>query len=224
MAIDSSHGALDAMWAERRAWMVRTQLEARDIHDKRVLAAMAKLPREQFVPPSVRERAYADMPLPIGSGATISQPYIVARLTQLARIQPGDRVLEIGTGSGYHAAVLDEMGAEVYTIESIPALALQARARLAKLGHERVHVLCGEGYEGWPDAAPFSAIIVTAAPSTVPDKLRDQLAPGGRMIVPVGPPPWQHLTLITRSEAGFDEQILEPVAFVPMRRRDRFER
>lgn len=224
MPIDSSHDTMDAIWAERRAWMVRTQLEARGIDDTRVLAAMGKIPREQFVPPSVCERAYADIPLPIGGGATISQPYIVARMTELARIQPGDRLLEIGTGSGYHAAVLDEMGAEVYTIENVPALALQARARLEKLGHARVRVRHGEGYEGWPEAAPFSAIIVTAAPLAIPDTLCDQLALGGRMVIPVGPPTWQHLMLVTRSEGGFDEQTLEPVAFIPMRRRDRFER
>lgn len=222
--MESPQSTLETMWAERRAWMVHNQLEVRKIHDRRLLAAMARVPREQFVPPSVRERAYADTPLPIGSGATISQPYIVAQLTELAAIEPGDRVLEIGTGSGYQAAVLHEMGAEVYSVESVRTLALQARARLEQLGYTGVHVRHGEGYEGWPEAAPFAAIVVTAAPPTMPVKLRDQLADGGRMVVPLGPPPWQELMLVTRSGDDFDQRPIEPVAFVPMRRRDHFER
>jgi protein-L-isoaspartate(D-aspartate) O-methyltransferase len=206
------------MWSERRQWMVRTQLEARGIADARVLAAMLEVPREAFVPGDVKERAYADMPLPIGWGATISQPYIVAHMTELARVQPGDRVLEIGTGSGYQAAVLHAMGADVYSIESVPSLAERAGACLEQTGYGSIHVRAGDGYEGWPEAAPFAAIIVTAAPPDVPEALRNQLADGGRLVIPVGGPYFQQLMLMIRSGNTFESHAIEPVAFVPMRR------
>ena len=205
------------MWGERRAWMVHTQLEARGIHHAGVLAAMGTVPREAFVPRDVEERAYADMPLPIGWAATISQPYVVAHMSELAAVEPGDRVLEVGTGSGYQAAVLRELGAEVYSIESVPALADRARLRLEALGYDGIHVRAGDGTLGWPEAAPFAAIVVTAAPTEIPPALRDQLADGGRMVIPVGPLHIQELLVVTRRGDALQTRAIEAVAFVPMR-------
>jgi protein-L-isoaspartate(D-aspartate) O-methyltransferase len=195
--------------------MVDEQLVPRGIKDQAVLTAMRRVPRHAFVPESVRALAYADRPLPIGFEQTISQPAIVATMTELARVQPGSRVLEIGTGSGYQAAVLAAMGAEVYTIEIVPPLGQQAVKLLTQLGYKGVHARIGDGYRGWPEAAPFDAIIVTAAPPRVPEPLRQQLKKGGRLVIPVGGAD-QELRLITRSARGWDERSIIPVGFVPM--------
>ena len=186
--------------------------------DTRVLAAMARVPRHEFVPPELVDKAYQNRPLPIGQGQTISQPYIVAIMTDLLNIQPGQRVLEIGTGSGYQAAVLDEFGARVWSIEIIEALGNQAKARLPHLGYDKVEVRLGDGYYGWHEHAPFDAIVVTAAASHVPPPLLQQLKPGARMIIPVGSQfSTQQLVLITRGEDDefMTRQVL-PVRFVPL--------
>ena len=164
--------------------MVQEQLIPRGIHDERVLAVMSKVPREEFVPQDVRAESYTDGPLPIGHGQTISQPYIVAFMTEQLRLAPGDRVLEIGTGSGYQAAILAELVAEVNSIEIIEPLAKTAEVTLQRLGYKNVNVKGGDGYKGWPDHAPFDAIIVTCAPDRVPQSLTEQLRDGGRMIIP----------------------------------------
>jgi protein-L-isoaspartate(D-aspartate) O-methyltransferase len=186
--------------------------------DTRVLDAMAQVPRHEFVPPDLADRAYHNRPLPIGHGQTISQPYIVAIMTDFLDIEPGQRVLEIGTGSGYQAAVLAEFGARVWSIEIIEALGKQAQTRLRRLGYSKVEVRLGDGYYGWPDQAPFDAIIVTAAASHVPPPLLRQLKPGAKMIIPVGSRfSVQQLVLITLGEGGefFTRQVL-PVRFVPL--------
>ena len=201
-------------WERERKRMVNDQIAARDITDERVLAALRKVPRHELVPESVRDQAYEDRPLPIGHGQTISQPYIVAIMTELAALSPGDRVLEVGTGSGYQAAVLAEIGAEVYSIEIVEPLGQRARRDLSRLRYD-VNIRIGDGYRGWPDKAPFAAIIVTAAPPEVPEPLREQLAIGGRLVIPVGDD-YQELKVITRTETGFDERTVFPVAFVPM--------
>ncbi len=202
-------------WKALRERMVKQQIEARGVHDPRVLAAMRSVPREQFVPESVRSQAYADGPLPIGDGQTISQPYIVALMTELLEVGPGDKVLEIGTGSGYQGAVLGAMGVNVFTIEIRPTLCREAAARLARLGYTSVHVRCGDGYGGWPEEAPFDGIIVTAAPERVPDPLLRQLKVGGHMVIPVGAF-YQELKVITRTPEGYTEKSVVPVRFVPM--------
>jgi protein-L-isoaspartate(D-aspartate) O-methyltransferase len=202
-------------WAVLRAAMVADQIAARDVRDPAVLRAMRTVPRHELVPEGVRPEAYNDHPLPIGAGQTISQPYIVALMTELARVRPGDRVLEVGTGSGYQAAVLAEMGATVFTIEIVDALATRAAADLARLGYDTVHVRAGDGYLGWPEEAPFDAIIVTAAPPRVPPPLREQLKVSGRLVIPVGDT-FQELRVITRTARGFREQAVIPVRFVPM--------
>jgi len=201
---------------ERRR-MVDEQIEAREIVDPRVLAAMREVPRHEFVPAAERAHAYEDRPLPIGAGQTISQPYIVALMTQLAAVGPGSKVLEVGTGSGYQAAVLAACGAEVYSIEIVDALAKRAQHDLARLGIENVHVRSGDGYRGWPEVAPFDAIVVTAAAPQVPPALLSQLRIGGRLVIPVGET-WQEQTLQvhTRTETGFDVHDVVPVRFVPM--------
>ena len=198
--------------------MVRTQLERRGITDERVLAAMRRVPRHHFVPAGLEAHAYDDRPLPIGHGVTISQPYIVAFMTELAAVRPGARVLDVGTGSGYQAAVLAEMGAEVYGIEIIEPLAASAAERIDALGYTKVTIRAGDGWHGWPEVAPFDAIILAAAPREVPPALRDQLAVGGRLVLPVGDRDAQELRLITRTPAGFEERDVLPVAFVPMTR------
>jgi protein-L-isoaspartate(D-aspartate) O-methyltransferase len=185
------------------------------IRDERVLAALRRVPRHEFVPEGERAAAYANHPLPIGRGQTISQPYIVAAMTELAALDAGSRVLEIGTGSGYQAAVLAELAGEVYTIEIIPELARDAAARLARLGYGRVHVRAGDGYRGWPEEAPFDAIVVTAAPPEVPAPLEEQLGMGGRLVIPVGDY-FQELRVITRTATGLRERAVFPVRFVPM--------
>jgi protein-L-isoaspartate(D-aspartate) O-methyltransferase len=195
--------------------MVTEQLIARGIRDPRVLAALREVPRHAFVPEALRPFAYADQPLPIGHEQTISQPYIVAAMSELAQLRPGDRVLEIGTGSGYQAAVLARLAREVYSIEILAPLAERARATLSQLGVDNVTVRAGDGYQGWPEKAPFAAILVTAAPPVVPAPLKEQLAPGGRLVIPVGSGE-QELRVITRGERGFEERSVLPVRFVPM--------
>jgi len=196
--------------------MVQRQIEARGVHDARVLEAMRKVPRHRFVPEAQRSHAYEDRPLPIGHQQTISQPYIVALMTELAGVKPGDTVLEIGTGSGYQAAVLAQMGVNVFSIEIVEPLAKEASALLSALGYgKRVRVRHGDGYAGWPEHAPFDAIIVTAAPPKIPEPLRQQLKVGGRLVIPVGKH-YQSLIQATRTKDGFREESVIPVRFVPM--------
>ncbi len=208
----------EAEYAARRSEMVRTQLAppARDITNPRVLAAMGKVPRHELVPPALRQEAYEDRPLPIGHGQTISQPYIVAFMTEKLDPKPTDRVLEIGTGSGYQAGILAELVAEVYTIEIVEPLAQRAMADLARLGYTNIWVKAGDGYQGWPEKAPFDAIIVTCAPDHVPQPLVDQLKEGGRMIIPVGPLGDQQLYLLEKHDGMIRRQAVLPVRFVPM--------
>ncbi len=205
----------DEAFTLARVQMVREQIERRGVRDPRVLHAMYTVPRHLFVPEGSRERAYDDGPLPIGDGQTISQPYIVAFMTEAIRPQATDRVLEVGTGSGYQAAVLSTLVAEVFSIEIHPGLMETARRRLAELGYSNVTLRTGDGYRGWPEAAPFDAIIVTAAPPAVPQPLVDQLKPGGRMILPVGSGD-QELVRIVRTPGGVEREPLLPVRFVPM--------
>lgn len=200
--------------ASRRAQMVAEQIAARGVTDPRILAAMRTVPRERFMPASERGRAHADGPLSIGHGQTISQPYVVAYMTQALGVGPGDRVLEVGTGSGYQAAVLAELGCEVWSIEIVPALAESARAVLDSLGHG-VRVRTGDGYRGWSEEAPFDAVIVTAAPDHVPPDLIEQLADGGRLVIPVGDRD-QELLRLTRVGEGVVREELLDVRFVPM--------
>jgi protein-L-isoaspartate(D-aspartate) O-methyltransferase len=196
--------------------MIDGQLAARGIRDARVLAAMGAVSRREFVPPMLRGRAYEDGPLPIGHGQTISQPYIVAYMTEQLTLRPGDRVLEIGTGSGYQAAVLSVLVAEVYTIEIVEPLAARAAADLKRLGYTNAHVRAGDGYAGWPEHAPFDAVIVTCAPDHVPEPLIAQLREGGKMAIPVGDYGAQTL-FIFRKRGGRLEQLARlPVRFVPM--------
>jgi protein-L-isoaspartate(D-aspartate) O-methyltransferase len=204
---------------QERLEMVR-YIAAEGVTDSATLAAMRAVPRDEFVPLAYRKQAYADRALPIEAGATISQPHIVAIMTQAIGPRPGMKVLEVGTGSGYQAALLAHTGCTVYTIELVEELARSARERLTRLGYGDVQVRHGDGYLGWPEAAPFDAIIVTAAPDTVPQPLLDQLAPGGRLVVPVGSENRvQWLTLIERSPLGeLRRKVLLPVRFIPMRR------
>ncbi len=208
----------DATWAAARARMVREQLTGwgRDIRSPEVLRAMGKVPRHRFVPIAHLSEAYADHPLPIGHGQTISQPYIVAFMTEQLDPKPTDRVLEIGAGSGYQAAVLAELVAEVYTIEIVEPLAERARTTLAELGYTNVHVRAGDGYAGWPEAAPFDKVIVTCAPERVPAPLVEQLKDGGRLIVPVGPLFSQELFLLEKRGTSVEQKAILPVRFVPM--------
>ncbi|MBP7777775.1 MAG: protein-L-isoaspartate(D-aspartate) O-methyltransferase [Acidobacteria bacterium] len=197
--------------------MIETQLRARGIRDPRVLAAMAAVPRHRFVPAEVEGQAYDDHPLPIGYGQTISQPYIVAFMSEALELEPSDSVLEIGTGSGYQAAVLAKLAAQVYSIELLPELADRARRTLLEEGYGNVQVKAGDGYQGWPEHAPFTKIIVTAAPEAVPEALVEQLAVGGTMIVPVGPQTGaQELRLLTKTPRGVVTERSLAVRFVPM--------
>lgn len=208
----------DEMHAARRRQMVETQIRHRGVSDPRVLAALQNVPRHRFVREGDEANAYGDYPLAIGSGQTISQPYIVAYMTQALDPQPDARVLEVGTGSGYQAAVLGALVAEVYTVEIVPDLARRATAILAELGYAHVHVREGDGYAGWAEHAPFDAVIVTAAPDHIPQPLVDQLRIGGRLVVPVGTDD-QNLLVLTRTTDGLREDARLPVRFVPLTRR-----
>jgi len=195
--------------------MVKEQIEGRGVKDPLTLAALRRVPRHLFVPPAAAGEAYGDFPLPIGRGQTISQPYIVAFMTEALGLRGGEKVLEIGTGSGYQAAVLSHIAARVYTIEIVPELAEEARERLARLGYRNVDARAGDGYRGWPEAAPFDAIMVTAAAPRIPEPLKQQLADGGRLVVPVGDD-YQELVVVTRQGSAYDERRVLPVRFVPM--------
>jgi protein-L-isoaspartate(D-aspartate) O-methyltransferase len=198
-----------------RERMVVDQIEARGVRNAGVLAAMRKVPRHLFVPDRLRNRAYGDHPLPIGEGQTISQPYIVALMTETIRPDPVMKVLEIGTGSGYQAAVLAELCKSVYTIEIVESLGRRAGQILSGL-YGNVHVRIGDGYQGWPEVAPFDAIIVTCAPTDVPRPLADQLKEGGRMVIPVGKAGAQELVVLTKKDGRLERQAIIPVRFVPM--------
>lgn len=219
-AILAAAGPLRAgdAFAPIREHMVRDQIESRGIRNTEVLRVMRLTPRHEFVPETVRGMAYEDCALPIGYSATISQPYIVALMSELLAAEKWHRVLEIGTGSGYQAAVLAQLTARVYTIEIVPELAESARRTLQRLSHSNVTVRHGDGYRGWPEAAPFDRIIVTAAPPEVPTALLDQLAPGGRLVAPVGSGWGQDLILLEKNADGsLHRTSVAPVIFVPMR-------
>lgn len=205
-----------SQFSEQRKKMVEQQLRDRGIRDERVLTAMAKVPREEFLPENLRNQAYTDGAMPIGHDQTISQPFIVAFMTEQLRPQPTDRVLEIGTGTGYQTAVLSELVKDVYTIEILDPLAKEASARLARLGYSNAHVKVGDGFQGWPEVAPFDAIIVTCAPSKVPPPLTQQLKDGGRMIIPVGAGLDQQLHLLEKKDGQLAERAILPVRFVQM--------
>lgn len=202
-------------WSAMRSEMVQRQIVARGVRDTLVLEAMREVPRHLFVPESVQARAYEDSPQPIGDGQTISQPYIVALMSELLEVSSGDRVLEIGTGSGYQAAVLAAMGVEVFSIEIKPGLCERARETLARLEYDSVTVRCGDGYGGWPEEGPFDGIVVTAAPERIPEPLVEQLEIGGRMVIPVGAF-YQELKVLRRTADGIEESSTIPVRFVPM--------
>ncbi|MGH0029130.1 MAG: protein-L-isoaspartate(D-aspartate) O-methyltransferase [Myxococcota bacterium] len=214
-AQDGSPSGGDASDAARQR-MVTQQIAGRGVRDERVLDAMRRVPRHELVPENVRDDAYADRALPIGMGQTISQPYVVGFMSEALDLQPGEKVLEVGTGSGYQAAVLVAMGARVFTIEYVPELAERAARDLARIGFSPEAARAGDGYGGWPEHAPFDAIVVTAAPDHVPPALIEQLAVGGRMVLPVGDFQ-QELVLLRRTEDGVQREDLIGVRFVPMR-------
>ncbi|QQR76247.1 MAG: protein-L-isoaspartate(D-aspartate) O-methyltransferase [Holophagales bacterium] len=201
--------------AALRERMVDTQIVTRGVRQPAVLQAMKAVPRHLFVPEPFRAQSYEDYPLPIGAQQTISQPYIVALMTELLDLTGDERVLEIGTGSGYQAAVLSRVAGEVYTIEILEPLGRQAQRILGELGYKNVHTRIGDGYQGWPEAAPFDAIVVTAAPERIPQPLLDQLKVGGRMVIPVGAF-FQDLLVLTKTPNGVDKKNIIPVRFVPM--------
>lgn len=203
-------------YSEERTSMVRNQIRARGINDEKVLAAMLKVQRHCFVPPAYRSEAYEDYPLPVGEGQTISQPYIVAFMTEALDLEKEDKVLEIGTGSGYQAAILAEICDSVFTIEIFRSLALSAMKILDELGYTNVFVKIGDGYQGWAEHAPYDAIIVTCAPDHIPEMLETQLAEGGRMIIPVGGDYTQNLILLKKKAGRLQKQNVLPVRFVPM--------
>jgi protein-L-isoaspartate(D-aspartate) O-methyltransferase len=216
---DRPSSAEQERFGAQRIDMVESQIAARGVEDRRVLAAMTAVPRHEFVPSSQVERAYSDGPLPIGFGQTISQPYIVALMTELAQVSEGDKVLEIGTGSGYQAAVLAELTDRVYSVEIVPELARRAAKRLRSLGYTSARVRDADGYFGWERRAPFDAILVTAAPDHVPPPLIRQLNEGGRMVIPVGPPgSYQTLWRVRKTGGKVVSENVTGVAFVPLTR------
>jgi protein-L-isoaspartate(D-aspartate) O-methyltransferase len=215
LACAPAHEGEEPGFARAREDMVATQLVARGVREPKTLAAMGQVPRHLFVPKSSVAEAYEDHPLPIGHGQTISQPYIVAFMTEALGLRGGESVLEVGTGSGYQAAVLSRIAARVHTIEIVAPLAEQASAVLKRLGCANVEVRAGDGYAGWPEAAPFDAIVVTAAAPRIPEPLKEQLKDGGRLVVPVGDE-WQELVVVTRRGDRFEEKRVLPVRFVPM--------
>ena len=216
----------EAVYKQQRERMVQRDIApqglwGRDaVRDKAVLKAMGKVPRQEFVAPGMKSQAYADSPLPIGHGQTISQPYIVAKMTELLNLGKGGKVLEVGAGSGYHAAVVAEIAGEVYTIEIVKPLAEEATARLKRLGYDNVQVRYGDGYYGWPEKGPFDGIIVTAAASHIPPPLIEQLKPGGRMVIPVGPPfgPQQLVLAEKKPDNSLVQRSVMGVRFVPFTR------
>ena len=204
-------------YLRQREEMVRLQLKYRGISDPKILVAFSKVPRDAFVPAEYRRYSYADQPIPIGEGQTISQPYIVAYMTEVLQVRPNEKVLEIGTGSGYQAAILAELDVEVFSIEVNEILADRARITLENLGYKRINLKTGDGYEGWEEHAPFDAILVTCSPASVPPKLREQLAEGGRMIIPVGMQnSVQYLYLLDKQKGIIRQKNVMPVRFVPM--------
>lgn len=203
------------IYQKQRSAMIKSQIIARGISNPQVIKALEKIPRHLFVPPKLREQAYGDYPLPIGHGQTISQPYIVAYMTQKAGLKPTDRVLEIGTGSGYQAAILSQIVKEVYSIEILKELSMSAKIVIDELKLSNIHLKVGDGYLGWSEHAPFDAIVVTAAPSKIPAPLIEQLKMGGRLIIPVGDF-HQELVLLTKTKNGMEKKTLLPVRFVPM--------
>ncbi len=204
-------------YQEERENMVQSQIRARGVKSGRVLDAMRTVPRHLFVPEKIASLAYSDRPLPLGHEQTISQPFIVAFMTEALDIETGAKVLEIGSGSGYQAAVLAEMGMEVWTMEIVPELAKMAKTNLKEAGYEKVHVKCGNGYKGWPEEAPFDAVIITAAPKSIPEALVDQLKKGGTMVLPVGPVnSVQTLKKVVKKDGKLKQETLIPVRFVPM--------
>ncbi|MFQ5867562.1 MAG: protein-L-isoaspartate(D-aspartate) O-methyltransferase [bacterium] len=210
-------GENGADFKKKRRAMVVEQIEGRGIRDRRVLEAMETVPRHKFVPKKYRSFAYSDYPLPIGEGQTISQPYIVALMTECLNLEGDEKVLEVGTGSGYQAAILSELAREVYTIEILGPLAKRAEELLQKLGYGNIKVKCGDGYLGWEEYAPFDGIIVTCAPDHIPQPLIDQLAEGGRMVIPVGETHFpQVLKIVERKKGKLTVQDVIPVRFVPM--------
>ncbi|HEV8336493.1 MAG TPA: protein-L-isoaspartate(D-aspartate) O-methyltransferase [Candidatus Polarisedimenticolia bacterium] len=211
----SENSGLETKWARLRENMVRSQIEARGIRDPRVLRAMRKVPRHRFVDAASLEHAYEDRPLPIGLDQTISQPYIVAFMTEQLQLRGGERILEVGTGSGYQTAVLAEMGGEVFTLEIHEPLSRIARQRLAELGYGNVRFAVGDGRQGWPEEAPFGAILAAASAEAVPPALLEQLAIGGRLVLPLGVE-HQDLMMITRTAEGDVARNLLPVRFVPL--------
>ena len=206
---------MNGEFAKERRMMTDSQIRARGVRDPLVLAAITKVPRHLFIPEGLRGCAHADEPLPIGQGQTISQPYIVAYMTEALGLQGGERVLEVGTGSGYQTAVLAEIVREVWTVEIVESLALQARSILDTLGYANIHYRVGDGSGGWPESAPFDAVIVTAAAARMPESLEGQLGPGGRMIVPVGTD-LQELFIVRREKKGLTRERLLAVRFVPL--------
>jgi protein-L-isoaspartate(D-aspartate) O-methyltransferase len=218
--LDAGNPCLDKdrekAYSARRERMVEGQLKSRGIRDARVLTALGQVRRHCFVPPELQDQAYGDHPLPIGAGQTISQPYIVALMSELLELKGREKVLEVGTGSGYQAAVLAELTAKVYTIEIVPTLAFSSKERLARLGVKNVSVRAGDGYLGWPEEAPFDAIMVTAAPDHIPGPLVEQLKEGGRMVLPVGTYPYQQLKKGLKQSGKLTITDVLPVLFVPM--------
>jgi protein-L-isoaspartate(D-aspartate) O-methyltransferase len=203
-------------FAVERERMVKEQIAMRGVTDERVLRAMRKVPREQFVPEQIRGQSYSDGPLPIGYDQTISQPFVVAFMTEKLGLRPTDRVLEIGTGSGYQAAILAELAAKVYTIEIVEPLGKRAEETLRRLGYKNVQVKIGDGYQGWQEHAPFDAVIVTCAPDHVPRPLVEQIKEGGRIVIPVGPAGDQTLYLLEKKNGRLEQRNVLPVSFVPM--------